>query len=302
MSAEFVGADARYWLADPSRTREGDKTSWWLFKDVKMGKVLGPGRVQLGDYRRTDDRVEKLTCDLAKLISLPSAEVSLAYRSGQEGVISHNVATRGSSLQPADVVLTEFPGYVSCASDRKMRERPGHNLTNIVALLDPMLGPSDSEVSTWRAFDVFAGYLAFDAWIANTDRHALNWAVLLSSDGDCLAPSFDHGSALGSGLDDDGRERWVSRGLDGWCSRGLARRFEGGGSVTLVDLAVGALSGATRQAASWIERVGDLRRDQWQALICDIPGMSEVERTFVDEVLDVNRRRLCDEYYHARRS
>lgn len=300
MAVEFTGVDARNWLADPSRAREDDKSAWWLFKEVKMGQVMGPGRVPLRQYRRVDDRVEKLACGLAKLLALPSAEIALVRRGGAEGLISHNVATTGWSLQPADVVLSEYPGYVSCGSDRKMRERPGHNMANIELLLDAMLGPPASDLSTWRAFDVFVGYLVFDAWIANTDRHAFNWAVLLSPEGDRLAPSFDHGSALGSGLEDASRARWLSQDVGSWCSKGLARRFEGGRSVTLVELAVVALTRASAQAASWIEMLGDLKRDEWQALISGIPGMSVVEGTFVDEVLEANRRRLCDEYRRAR--
>ena len=31
-----------------------------------------------------------------------------------------------------------------------------------------------------EAVDVFVGYLMFDAWIANTDRHHENWALVVS--------------------------------------------------------------------------------------------------------------------------
>ena len=52
---------------------------------------------------------------------------------------------------------------------------------------------------------MFAGFLVFDAWIANTDRHAENWAVLTCKRNGrrTLAASFDHGSALASGSQDE---------------------------------------------------------------------------------------------------
>jgi hypothetical protein len=34
-----------------------------------------------------------------------------------------------------------------------------------------------------NGLDVWAGYLAFDAWIANRDRHHANWGILRHLDG-----------------------------------------------------------------------------------------------------------------------
>jgi hypothetical protein len=53
------------------------------------------------------------------------------------------------------------------------------------------------------AFDVFAGYIMLDAWIANTDRHPHNWAVLrraTSAEPLQLCGSYDHASCLGFGV------------------------------------------------------------------------------------------------------
>lgn len=296
MAVEFAGADEKEWLTEASHAREVSRSNWWLYKAVKHGVLKAPGGDVVGAYRRTDDRVEKVACELAKLIGLPAADVELAVRDSTEGLISHNVAPDGAELQPADVVLSEFAGYVSCADDRKMKERPGHNMTNIRTLLEPMLGPPEGATATWPAFDVFAGYLVFDAWIANPDRHAMNWAVLRTSDGDRLAKTFDHGSALGSGLTDEVRTRQLEQGVAGWCSRGVAHRFEGGRKVSLVEHAHSAAAQAGVRAVDWIARIGALEPSSWRGVVDDIPGMSEVERRFVDEVLIENRRRLCDDY------
>ncbi|WP_149203136.1 hypothetical protein [Actinotalea subterranea] len=295
MSVEAGGADEKLWLTEASHTRDVERSEWWLYKSVKYGSLKGPGDQTIGPYRRSDDRVEKLACELARLIALPAADVELAVRDGEEGLISHNVASEGWDLQPADVVLSEAPGYRSCAQDRKMRERPGHNLRNIRTLLAPMLGPSETATAGWDAFDVFTGYLVFDAWIANSDRHAMNWAVLLKPGQERLARSFDHGSALGSGLTDAGRRRHLEHGIAGWCSRGYAHRFEGGRRVTLVELAQAAVAQAGPHAADWRDRISGVTRPAWQHVISRVPGMSEVERRFVDEVLHENQRRLCDD-------
>jgi hypothetical protein len=73
---------------------------------------------------------------------------------------------------------------------------------------------------------VFAGYLALDAWIVNTDRHAYNWALVQAPSGVMrLAHSFDHGSALGSGYGETVHARALEEGIDVWCQRGKASRF-----------------------------------------------------------------------------
>jgi hypothetical protein len=82
--------------------------------------------------------------------------------------------------------------------------------------------------------------------IANTDRHALNWGVLQAPSGAlCLAPSFDHGSALGSGATDDYRTRTLAAGVEHWCRhppRSRQLRFEAPAGATLVDIASRALT------------------------------------------------------------
>lgn len=295
MSVESTGADARYWLTLPADTRTPDKSEWWLYKAVKHGTVKDKGGRPVGEYRRSDDRVERLACELANLLGIPTARIELARRGREEGVVSHNVAGRGWELQPADVMLSEYPGYVQCAVDRRMRDRPGHNLVNIGDLLGTILGPPGTPVAEWGAYDVFCGYLVFDAWIANTDRHALNWAVLQSADGDRLAPTFDHGSALGSGLEDARRRGHLDAGVDSWCGGGLAPRFEGGRKFTLVQLARRAIEQGGPCAPEWLDRLASMPRDAWRSVLERVPGVSDVEGTFIDEVLLTNQRRLCDD-------
>ena len=118
--------------------------------------------------------------------------------------MSANVTPNDWSLDSGDTLLSEFDGYISCAGDDRPKNRVGHNLANIACVLEDATGPPDTAYEGWSARDVFAGYLVFDAWIANTDRHAINWGVLTrQEDGlQALAPSFDHGSALASGTQD----------------------------------------------------------------------------------------------------
>jgi hypothetical protein len=49
----------------------------------------------------------------------------------------------------------------------------------------------------YSAMHTFIGYLCFDAWIGNTDRHDENWGIIFLPNVNILAPTFDHASCLG---------------------------------------------------------------------------------------------------------
>lgn len=86
------------------------------------------------------------------------------------------------------------------------------NTRQVLAACQPPL--SFAGPPPFSAYDVFAGYLVFDAWISNQDRHEANWSILHSPDGErYLAPSYDHAASLGSGLDDEHlSRRWTIPG------------------------------------------------------------------------------------------
>lgn len=279
VSQELGGEDAKQWIARHEDAVGESRVQWWVYKPVKRGVTSA--------YRHHDDRAERIANALAALIGLPAADVELARRGQTEGIISRNVTPDGWDEQAGDVILSEIPGYLSCATDRP-KNRIGHNLGNIRHVLLGVLGPPGQR-EEWPAFDVFVGYLLFDAWIANTDRHARNWAILSRGDDKRLAASFDHGSALASGSTDEKLERVdPSR----FCCRGMASRFEGGHSVTLVDLARDAVTTAGPLAQRWLSALDAVDGRSVQQILFAVPDMSEVRRNFLEAVLAENRRRL----------
>ncbi|WP_229746262.1 HipA domain-containing protein [Rhodococcoides trifolii] len=266
-------------MALPEDAGRDGQSSWWLFKPIKRAS-----------YRRCDDSSEKIASELAGLIGLPAARVELASRGHESGIISRNVTPDGCSLESGDTLLSEFGDYLSCAGDDRPKNRVGHNLDNIERLLDGVHA-FGALASTTSGFGLFAGYLAFDAWIANTDRHAINWGVLTENDDGArsLAPSFDHGSALASGAQE---EFVATRDATEYAERGMAHRFENGQNVPLVKLAKNAVARAGASGNQWIERIGELDPDAVQSVVHAVPGMSEVRRTFVSTLLNTNQRRL----------
>lgn len=257
---EDVGRDERkVWITpDDASAPRGE---WWLWKPR-----LTTGGEQA--HPRLSDVAEMLTYRLAAEVGIPCAQCELATRHGVPGVISRSIA-------PADADLDHGSRFVASRAD--------YSLPGLAEVLRDVGSPGDCSGMT--AWQVFAGYLLLDAWVANTDRHGENWGILTTRSGPALAPAFDHGSALGSGLTDTNRQ---ACDLDKFCRGGMTRHFAEGGS--LLDLAHSALRMA--EPTPWIDRVAAVPPTLWQGILGDIEDLSEVAATFVDAVLTRNQERV----------
>lgn len=283
MQEEPGGENLKDWLAEQPDSRP---TDWWLWKPSRRE---GAG----GKPQWTDDHSERIVAALAGLLDLPCAEVRLAASGPERGSLSRMIVPEGWSRNDGDALLSALEGYASIESQRHLRpgqrSRAGYTLDNIFSVLDGVKGPPETSCEDWDAREVFSGYLVLDAWAANTDRHARNWLVLDRAEERRLGRTFDHGSALGAGMDDAARER-ATLDIAGWCARGRARTFED--KPGLVDLALRAVALAGGRAQEWLDRLRSVRAGDWQGMLEAVPGMSVQASRFSGAVLEENRRRL----------
>lgn len=280
---ETSGVEEKYWLQEPNgRAR-------WLFKAVTIK----------GEHIHGEDWAEKAVSQLASLLGIPCARIELAVLHGRTGCISADLRPSSHELQHGQVLLEVCgaPGYVH----GKGKVHPGHTLENIQASLSDALPPPDCQLPfDAEAYDVFAGYLLLDAWVANRDRHDNNWAVLrpvLEPAGPLrLCGSYDHASSLGFNVMDPRRAQLLNdETVEAWCRRGTAWRFDYDASTTLVQLADKALQLASSDARSyWFEKMCNVSEDDVRSIIARVPRMSDLARTFAVTVLSVNRRRILD--------
>ncbi len=276
---ETAGRGTNTWLSGPNGGR-------WLHKLTRVRP----------DRREGQDWAEKISAELGTLVGIPTAQIELARRAGTPGCISADLKPGVAwELQAGSVLIAEFvPSFIP-----KSRSRQGHNLANVERSLRATLPPVGLEVPDGlTAFDLFCGYLLFDAWIANQDRHVENWSVLRGPSGTLrLAPSYDHGSTLGFNLTDTRLKEFLRdpEALATWLGRGRAEKFEDGRQTSLVDFAHQALS-MTPSATwdYWRDRFGSITEGDWVRIVEATPEMSDPARTFVDRMLHVNLRRLLD--------
>lgn len=298
--SEPGGDEAKRWFIAPESSRYAGH---WLFKPRRIKTLrLSKDRRRRGEQPevliRGENWAEKISFELAKLLAIPAAETELAtviqLRTDERvfGSMSRDMRPRSWAWTPGAALLAERDDEFDAKSCR------GHTIKAVAMALDGVRGPLGTDYADWTAFDVFAGYLLLDAWIANTDRHAHNWGVLQNPrTGDiCLGPSFDHGSALASGDGDNVRSRRVDLGrVDQWCAHGRTKRFDGGQAIGLAEVATRALSIAGAAAQKhWIAQITDVDLDVCFDVVAATPDLSDPTRKFLRTALDTNRKRLRD--------
>lgn len=271
------------WIAEDA---DAPREQHWLWKFRQ--------RTGGGSEAALTDCAEVFTSRLAAAIELPAAECRFAILDGELGLISRNVTPHGFNLNTGSTYLPEVAGYRrrpsgTSGSDRgRMRVDEGYTLDAMATVLDQVEPPPG--IQGVSGFGVFAGYLVLDALIANSDRHPGNWAVLERQlDGTrFLAPTYDHGSALGAGLTEVNRR---DRDPKAFARKGKANPFAPRKQL-LVDVALEAVrrSGADR----WLQRVAALDAVAIRETLEAPPGrLSEVASIFMERVVLENQRRLC---------
>ena len=244
---EPMGTKVKYWLRKPDDER-------WLFK-------------QKHRPHSDDDWSEKIASELAGLFGIPHSTVALARRRGERGIITRDmVAERhAEELVPGNSLLVEAdPDYPS----GDFYHVPHHTIDRIFGVLEArcvgLLPTNHGTAAVADACDLFVGYLLFDAWIGNTDRHHENWAVLkFPKDRYLLAPSYDHAACLGHNVQDEQRaERLGSRDRNRQLTayaqkaRSAIYRTQTDRKAVSTDVAF-ALAGARRPSAGryWLDRL-----------------------------------------------
>jgi hypothetical protein len=173
---EQLGSKSKFWFTLP-------EAESWLFKR---------GRVN-------EDWSEKVAAELAGHLGLPHAKVELATCDGQPGVISQSFLQKGDRLVHGNELLFELDTRYPMTGRFHTSQ---HTVEAIAGALDRFQVGAWSErpdglPGSFDGLDLFLGYLLFDAWIGNSDRHHENWAIVQRGEQRLLAPTYDHGSSMG---------------------------------------------------------------------------------------------------------
>ncbi|MCK5231483.1 MAG: HipA domain-containing protein [Desulfobulbaceae bacterium] len=277
----------------------GTKEKFWFY-DTDDEK---PTLIKFGRPGTGENWSEKATCELAKLIDLPCVEYNFAKWKGREGVISPLFVPTGGRLIHGNEILAKIiDGYPA----QTLYKVSAYQLKAVLAIVKvvPQLLPigysGNNEIK--NPIDLFIGYLIFDCWIANQDRHHENWGIILDTKGNTLhlAPTYDHASGLGCRVSDEERINRLSSSdlrynIDAFTTRAKSafynldlKRFN------TIDVVRHAAKQNKVAAMYWINRIEEATREQISEIFQKIPHelIGEPAITFAIAILESNKNRL----------
>ncbi len=283
---EQLGTKSKFWY-----TRDGVRT---LFKAEERGTG--------------EDWAEKAACELAELLGLPHVDYDMAFETASQtpGVVCAAFLERGESLAHGNQLLLAVDQKYP--HDEQRYHVSAHTLEAVAGVLEWLKPPAPRWTArlpsvVTEASDIFAGYLMFDAWIANQDRHHQNWGAVFRPGSLTLAPSYDHGASMARNVSDaEKHDRLTSkdrgRQIPTFAKRARSALFRSKDDVKpLTTLAAWSEFARYRPLANaWIERLRAVEPSQVEHIFAEVPPqrMSAICREFTLELLLENRRRILE--------
>jgi hypothetical protein len=230
--------------------------------------------------------VEKVVATLAERVGLPVAGCELAQSSdGVKMVASPNFILNLAIEIPGEKLLVDALG-------RNYLYTPDAILSVVDNLNIALPSNYECPATVSTASDLLAGYLMFDSWIGNIDRHSRNWGIQRTLDGRReLLPTYDHGLSLGVRMPEDKLPLDIA-GFSRDCRSSI--QGEVGGAITMDGLASRLLELKPEAASGWIERISAVDRATIEATFERIPQgwVDDIRASFAIDFLDASRDRL----------
>jgi len=152
-----------------------------------------------------------------------------------------------------------------------------------------------------KAIDVFIGYLIFDCWIANQDRHHENWGIMLLNDDDiCFAYTYDHAAGLGSKVSDEEAEKRLQTNdanykISKFVTRAKTPFYnDSDKKMTTIAVVETLLKKYPIQTLYWIDKIENIPEIAIKNILDKVPDtfMSNISKEFASELLHENKKRL----------
>jgi hypothetical protein len=284
----------------------GTKFKFWYQNDELELTLFKEGRPGTGE-----NWAEVLAGELAPLLGIPHATYQLAEWRNRPGVITRNFVPEGARLIHGNELVG---GKVTVGNDNtqvRYYEQRSHVASRVFQFLklneDFISSPDDflSFDGVATALSVFIGYLMFDVWISNQDRHAENWGVVRTKDKVYLAPSYDHGSSLGRQHTDERRQAMLTtkdRGssISTYVSKARSAMYPNSPpdvktkSYLGLDLLELACKLDIVAARAWRSRLAQISSNSIRHIIDEVPDqyMSKIAKDFTATLLSVNKDRI----------
>jgi hypothetical protein len=236
--------------------------------------------------------VEKITCELAKLMGIPAARYELAeFLDNRKAIISFDYLQPNYLEQSGKMLL----------GHHFEQNKYSYTIEAVLTVIDAneILLPRDFEVAEIvTAADLLAGYLIFDYWVDNIDRHHENWGIQIDvvTGNKELLPTYDHGLSLGFLLFDE--ECLGLSPANHVQNQSSAFSGDRGRSLSMNAMLVEVVSLRPLAAKVWIDRIASVGEAVVVDLFARIPDgwVSAEKKQFAISLLEFNRQQLVSVY------
>lgn len=278
----------------------GTKEKFWFYDEKDGTKKL----FKIGRHGTGENWSEKATSELAKLLDLPCAEYEFAIWKEKEGVISTLFVPQNGRLIHGNEVLGKVIENYPKNKFYKVREyKISTTLAIIRAAHELPLGYEKNKLIQ-NSLDLFVGYLMFDCWISNPDRHHENWGFVFDIINKTihLAPTYDHASGLGCRISDKERTERLTTNDKRYSVEAFVRKtksaFYDKGLKRLKTIEVFCIAAKhNRKAADfWLNKLESISPAKIKNIFTKIPNqlISGPAIDFALEILEANKKRLLD--------
>ena len=284
----------------------GTKEKFWFYDHDGVKKLFKVGRPNTGE-----NWSEKVAFELAKLLNIPCAKYEFAHWLDKFGTISTSFTNE--NLIHANEVLASYDEHYD---KNRTYHATDYQLEKVLYLVDNILStltlPTDNVESNevTKPIELFIGYLVFDFWIANLDRHHENWGIILERGTIKFAPTYDHAAGLGSKVSKEEAEKRLTTKdknytIQKFVTKAKSPFFDNkGNQLKTIDVVTTLIEHYQEATCYWIDKICSLEKKQFKAILDAVPKefMDEIQKDFVLELLNENKKRLvklkeehCDE-------
>jgi len=260
---------------------QGTKEKFWFGEEqdqlFKIGKHKGENWAEVAAFH------------LATLLGIPCAKYVLDSFQGKYGVISQSFVNKkeGELLINANELLAKL---VKDYNPEKMYKQRDYTFAISMALIR-LLAPHSNK----KTIRQFIGYLIFDIWIANQDRHHENWGFVRTDTEFYLAPSFDHASSMGCRVSEqEKRQRLNTRDLnysvEAFAKKAKTAMYYNGKILKTYELAELCCKYYPEEYKFWVGKINKISKENMEKCFDKLLSqMSNIDKQFTIKLLQSNQ-------------
>ncbi len=279
----------------------GTKEKFWFYDENDIKKLFKIGRPYTGE-----DWAEKVAYELGRLLKLPCAIYEFSIWNDKQGTISTSFVPEGMRLVHGNelLVIVHDKAYPRDHRYHLSDYKLDIVLNLIENELDDLLLPLgyDGNNIIQKPVDLFIGYLIFDCWIANQDRHHENWAILVDTKEVkwYFVPTYDHAAGLGCKVSpEEAKKRLETKDKNYSVQKFVTRAkspfySDKNQQLKTIDVVSILANKYPDVVCYWINKIEKISKGDIKSIFDEVPPtfIMNDSKKFAEEILHENKVRL----------